>query len=235
VEAASTKLGLLITEHAALRASMKHPQDYESVTNIVTSLWALDLNYIEWTHNLPPEFDSTEVPVGDDSHYKEAYGSHYLLYSSIWIAGIWNNYRCARILANELLRNLASYLLQLTNTPTPGDNEQTSYTHILNTAIKTIHTLSDDIFASAPFFLSTATQDTPRALAGNLILWPLYLASQTSTASDGMRQWAANRLEYIAETMGVQQAVPMVHSLRLTLDIEGLAESVAEISMKEAL
>ena len=235
MEAASTKLGLLITEHAALRASLKHPQDYESVAGIVTSLWALDLNYHEWTHNLPPEFDSTEVLAGDNSHFKEVYGNHYLHYSSIWIAGIWNNYRCARILANELLRNLASYLLQLANTPTSGDHEQTSYTNILNTATKTIHTLADDIFASAPFFLSTVTQDTPRALAGNLILWPLYLASQTSIASDEMRRWAANRLEYIAETIGVQQAVPMVHSLRLTLDIEGLAESVAEMSMKEAL
>jgi hypothetical protein len=233
VEAASTKLGLLITEHAALRASMKHSQDYENVTSIVASLWALDLDYLEWTQNLPPEFASTEVPVGDDSHSNEVYGNHYLLYSSIWIAVIWNNYRCARTLANELLRNLASYLLQSSNTP--DDQEQASYKNILNTVIKTIHTLSNDVFASAPFFLSTATQDTPRALAGNLILWPLYLASQTSTASDQMRLWVANRLEYIAEAMGVRQAVPMLHSLRLTLDIEVLADSVAEMSMKEAL
>jgi hypothetical protein len=233
VEAASTKLGLLITEHAALRASMKHSQDYENVTSIVASLSVLDLDYVEWTHNLPPEFASTEVLVGDDSHSNEVYGNHYLRYSSIWIAGVWNNYRCARTLTNELLRNLASYLLQSGNTP--DDEEQPSYENILNTAIETLHTLSNDVFASVPFFLSTAKQDIPRALAGNLILWPLYLASQTSTASDEMRRWAANRLEYIAEGMGVQQAVSMVHGLKLTLDIEVLADSVVEMSMKEAL
>jgi hypothetical protein len=233
VEAASTKLGLLITEHAALRASMKHSQDYENITNIVSSLWALDLGYLAWTQNLPPEFASIEVLVSDNSHSNEIYGKHYLRYSSIWIAGIWNNYRCARTLANELLRNLASYLLQSSNTP--DDEEQPSYENILNTATETLHTLSNDIFASAPFFLSTAMQDTPRALAGNLILWPLYIASQTSTASDEMRQWAANRLEYIADAMGIQQAVSMVHGLRLTLDIEVLVDSVAEMSMKEAL
>ena len=88
---------------------------------------------------------------------------------------------------------------------------------------------------SVPFLLSTNTNDAPRALAGNLLLWPLYLASQTSVASDEMRRWAAERLGYIADTIGVRQAVPMVKSLTKTLDIELLVDSVAEMSMKEAL
>lgn len=233
VEAASTKLGLLITEHAALRASMREAQDYQNASSIVASLWALDLDYLEWTQNLPAEFITTQILVGDGSQPTEVYGNHYLAYSSIWIAGIWNNYRCARILANELLRDQVSHLLQSNNSY--DDEERVSYENILDSAIGTIRTLSSDIFASVPFFLSTDTHDPPRALAGNLLLWPLYLASQTSAASDEMRRYAVNRLSYIAETIGLRQAVPMVLTLRRTLDVEELADSVAEISMKEAL
>jgi hypothetical protein len=233
VEAASTKLGLLITEHAALRASMKEAQDYENASSIVASLWALDLNYLEWTQNLPPEFASTQIPVGAGSQPKEVYGNHYRVYSSIWIAGIWNNYRCARILANELLRGQVSHLLQLNNSY--DDEERVSYENILDSAIATIHTLSNDIFASVPFFLSANTNVPPRALAGNLLMWPLYLASQTSTASDEICRFAADRLAFIAENIGLRQAASMVQTLRRRRDVEELVDSVAEMSMKEAL
>jgi hypothetical protein len=41
-----------------------------------------------------------------------------------------------------------------------------------------------------------------------LILWPLYLAAQTSTATVEIRRGAAGGLEYVAETMGIRQAAP---------------------------
>lgn len=212
---------------------MKHSEDYENATSIITSLCALDRGYLEWTHNLPPECVFTQAPIGDGQQSKEAYDNHYLVYSSIWIASIWNNYRCARILANELLRDQVSHLLQ--SSDALDDQEQSSYETMLDTAINTMKTLCNEIFDSVPSFLSTRTNEPPRALAGNLLLWPLYLASQTSVATDEMRRWAAERLGYIADTIGIRQAVPMVMSLRKTLDIEVLVDSVAEMSMKEAL
>ncbi|KAF4620230.1 hypothetical protein G7Y89_g14589 [Cudoniella acicularis] len=232
VEAASTKLGLLITKHAALRASMKEPQDYENTPSIIRSLQALDQEYLEWTHALPPEFISTQVPVSEGARSKDAYGTHYLQYSSIWIASIWNNYRCARILANELLLSHLSH--SRNNIP---EIDQQPYENILDTTITTLHTLSNDIFNTVPFFLSTDTNEAPRALAGNLTLWPLYLASQTSGVLDDVRRWARERLRYIANTMGIRQAEPMVERLTEALDSEVrvLGDSVAEVSMKEAL
>jgi hypothetical protein len=229
IEAASTKLGLLITKHATLRTSMNQSQDHENDSNIVTYLWELDQDYLQWAQNLPPEFVTTQVPVSDGQQLKNAFGTHYLLYSSIYIAGIWNNYRCARILANELLRDQVTHLLQSRNTP------DETYETLLNTAITTLQALSNDIFASVPFFLSTITNEAPRALAGNLLLWPLYLASQTSVASDETRRWAAERLRYIADAVGIRQAVAMVESLTRKVDVEVLVDSVAEMSMKEAL
>jgi hypothetical protein len=68
-----------------------------------------------------------------------------------------------------------------------------------------------------------------------LLLWPLYLAAQTTVVKDEMRRWAADQLAYIGETMGIRQAGPMAMTLRRTLDMVDLADAVAEMSMKDAL
>jgi hypothetical protein len=218
---------------------MKHSQDYENASGVIAILWNLDRKYLSWSQNLPPEFALAQVPVDVSANTKDVYGEYYSAYSSIWIAGIWNNYRCGRILANELLRDQVSHLLQWSNPLDPPeleiDHERVSYDTVLATAISTIQNLANDVYCSVPFFLSTTTQDAPRALTGNLVLWPLYLASQTSVATYEMRRWASERLRYIAETIGVRQAGPMAYALMKTLNIEELVDSVAEMSMKEAL
>jgi hypothetical protein len=218
---------------------MKHSRDFENITKIVTSLRELDVKYLNWSMNLPPEFVFTQVPAPDGTQGITVYGNHYNTYSSIWVAGIWNNYNCVRILANELLRDQVSRLLQGSYMPDPPEIETedgpVTYETILVTAISIITTLTNDIFSSVPFFLSTTAQDTPRTGAGNLLLWPFYLAAQTTVASDDMRGWAAQRLGYIANTMGIRQAAPMAETLRTTADDEELVDSIAEMSMKDAL
>ncbi len=115
------------------------------------------------------------------------------------------------------------------------DLERVPYDTVLAAANSSIQKLSGDICHSVPFFFSTTTQDAPRALAGNLLLWPLYLAAQTTVVKDEMRRWAADQLAYIGETMGIRQAGPMAMTLRRTLDMVDLADAVAEMSMKDAL
>ncbi len=238
IEVASTNLGLLITEHAALRASLKQAPDH-SVSNTIDFLWNLDQKYLDWLQNLPPEFIITKVPVGVDEYREEFYRDYYNTYCSIWIAGVWNNYRCARILANELLRHLVSRALRESEMQEPpelqAENERVPYDKILAAANSSIKTLSNDICCSVPFFFTTTTQGAPRALAGNLLLWPLYLAAQTTVVTEDMRKWAADRLAYIGETMGIRQAGPMAMTLRRTFDMVELADAVAEMSMKDAL
>ena len=56
-----------------------------------------------------------------------------------------------------------------------------------------------------------------------------------TVALDAMRGWAAQRLGYNANTMGIRQAAPMAQALRTTVDVEELADSIAEMSMKDAL
>jgi hypothetical protein len=236
VEKASTNLGLIVTEYTALRSSMSSLEDLKDLRNLVASLWDLDIKYLNWAQNLPPEMLVTPVPAPPASRGKEVWGEDYHLYNSIYIAGIWNNYRCARILNNELLRQQVSSLLHWGSPLNPHEMQTEqgaiSYENILHIAISTISSLANDIFASVPFFLSTTTQDAPRALAGNLVLWPLYLAAKTTTATADVQIWAAGRLGFIANTIGIRNAAPPYAGYAKEVELVG---AEAGSGMEEAL
>jgi hypothetical protein len=236
VEKASTNLGLIVSEYTVLRSSMSDLKDSQDLRKIVALLWDLDIKYLNWAQNLPPEMLITPVPAPPASRGKEVWGEHYHVYNSIFIAGIWNNYRCARILNNELLRQQASSLLHW-GSPLDAYEIHTEqgaipYENIIQIAISTISILANDIFASVPFFLSTTSQDAPRALAGNLVLWPLYLAAKTSTATVEIQRWAAGRLGFIANTIGIRNAAPPYAGYAKEVE---LLDSVAGSGMEEAL
>jgi len=203
---------------------------------LVAALWELDIKYLNWAQNLPPEFVVTQVPVPVAARGKEVWGQHYNRYTSIYITAIWNHYACARILCNELLRHQVSSLLHWSSALDPHEieTEQGSVTYetILQISMSTIGGLASDIFASVPFFLSETEHAAPRALAGNLILWPLYLAAQTSTATVEIQRWAAGRLGYVADTMGIRQAAPPYAGFAKEAE---LLDSVAGEAMVEAL
>jgi hypothetical protein len=215
---------------------MANLKDLNDSRNIVAALWELDIKLLNWAQNLPPEFIITRLPVPPASRGKEVWGEHYNVYSGVFVTSIWNHYSCVRILTNELLRHQVSSILHWSSPLEPQEiqTEQgpISFETILPIAISTISSLANDIFASVPFFLSTTSHDAPRALAGNLILWPLYLAAQTSTATAEIQRWAAGRLGYIAETMGIRQAAPPYAGFAKEVE---LVDSPAGEAMQEAL
>lgn len=59
----------------------------------------------------------------------------------------------------------------------------------------------------------------PKAISGNLLLWPLYTAGVTDLVSDMMRDWVAGRLRWIADVIGIRQAAPLAFSLRRKTDL----------------
>jgi len=59
----------------------------------------------------------------------------------------------------------------------------------------------------------------PKAVSGNLLLWPLYTAGVTDLVSDMMRDWVAGRLRWISNVIGIRQAAPLAFSLRRKQDI----------------
>ena len=116
--------------------------------------------------------------------------------------------------------------------------DATFYASLLFAASATLHTLADDICASVPYFLnsfpngptgsnpsftfSAPSSTPPKAVVGNILLWPLYTAACTGHASNEMRNWTANMLQSISETMGIRQAAPLAETLRTTLDLDTL-------------
>jgi len=59
----------------------------------------------------------------------------------------------------------------------------------------------------------------PKAVSGNLLLWPLYTAAVTDLVSDMMREWVAGRLRWISDIIGIRQAAPLAFSLRRKQDL----------------
>ena len=70
-----------------------------------------------------------------------------------------------------------------------------------------------------PDIPNLAERPTPKAVNGNLLLWPLYGAGETGMASDIMRNWVIRRLLYIADIMGTRQAAPLAATLSSKQDI----------------
>ncbi|KAJ9607520.1 hypothetical protein H2200_007598 [Cladophialophora chaetospira] len=243
VEAASTQMGFLATKLITIRASLKDFHDYDNSINTIGALWSLDMDLRNWVHQLPPDFQLTKI--GTTLRLDDVYADYYDDYSSVWVAFIWLNYRSTRLIVNELLVVQTSNLLSSNNQigvpDTDGhnavvlrqsdDQESTSYSSILSSAISTIHTLSQEICASVTYCLFTPG---PRILAATFLLWPLFLAGQSTVVPDDMRRWTADRLSDIAEKLGVMQATPMARTLRLALNIDEFTGVKAALEFNEA-
>jgi hypothetical protein len=227
--------------------------DYSNSASIIASLCALDAEYDTWVAQLPPQFfyEIRNVPVAQRTD--ELFGEDYHVYNSVWIATVWNHYRCVRILVNEILVDQISYILQSNFGPFDtinlseieisnvwGTDSSTTnnfpdpsfYSGILLNAASILDALPQDICASVPYYLSTFTPSSsatpPKTVVGNLLLWPLYAAAVTPYVSDELRTWVARRLSSIAETMGIRQAAPLAEALMTTLDLDTLEWEVDE-------
>jgi hypothetical protein len=200
-------------------------RDYDNSENIIPALLALDAEYAEWASRCPPQFIYKTVNLKERSD--EVFSDHYHVYSSIWVAKVWNSYRCVRILVNELLVDQFTHLFQHPKTTLPARDESTdAQENQIMASNSTLLQLAHDICASVPYCLGydnaldPALREPPRAASGNLLLWPLYSAAVTGMVSPMMRDWVAGRLMLIAEVIGIKQAIPLAHSLMTMRDID---------------
>jgi hypothetical protein len=223
-QAAQTSLSELSIKYSEIRCSMTSFHDYSNTEKILPALFALDAAYAEWVSLCPPEFIYTTVNLKERSD--EVFSDHYHVYSSICIAKVWNNYRCVRILVNELLVDKLSHELErLKMSPCDQNGDTRAYETQILASNSMLFQLAHDICASVPYCLGydnaldPALRDPPRTASGNLLLWPLYSAAVTGMVSPMMRDWVAGRLMLIAEIIGIKQAIPLAHSLMTTQDL----------------
>ncbi|KAL2061307.1 hypothetical protein VTL71DRAFT_7580 [Oculimacula yallundae] len=216
-QAAATTLSNLAIRYCNLRASMSCFRDYSDPERIISTACALDSEYEIWTRTCPIQYIYQTVTLNERAD--DVFSDHYHAYSTIWIAAVWNNYRSARILVNELILDQLGYLYQNHPESSLIWGDHCLYENQILSSNSTLLQLCHEICASVPYFLgynpgTTGLLDqTPKSVNGNLLLWPLYTAGVTGMVSEVMRFWVAGRLQWIAHVMGIRQAGALAYSM----------------------
>jgi len=213
-EAASTALCEIATKFANIRSGMSAFHDYSNCDFIIASLCELDNEYTTWLNHCPVSLLYKTVTLSERS--KDVFSDHYHIYSSLWTATVWNNYRCVRILINEVILDQLNHVFQHPDASLLFWDNPNVYRNQALASNAMLLQLSHDICSSVPFFLGYHTGETPKAVSGNLLLWPLYSAAVTGMVSDMMRIWVAGRLKIIADVLGIRQAAPLAYTLGFT-------------------
>lgn len=192
-------------------------RDYSNPERVVSEACALDTEYDIWARTCPLQYIYQTITLNERAD--DVFSDHYHVYGSVWIAAIWNNYRSARILVNELILDQLTYLYQTSPESSILWTDHCFYENQILTSNSTLLQLCHDICASVPYFLGYNPENKgfmeqpPKSVNGNLLLWPLYTAGVTGMVSDVMRCWVAGRLQWITDVMGIRQAAPLAYSM----------------------
>lgn len=197
---------------ASLCSLRKDEKEQKKDTSTILALAAsIDANLADWVNDLPWEYSYMTRTKGRADDFLCGY---YHVYKSARKAAVWNTYRCARILVNDLI------LISLApdSTPQALDNEQCRAAQAL------MNQLSNEICASVVFHLwgdysVRNSPYTPKAAAGHALLWPLYLAGLFGHTNP-MRSFVITQLEKIGDLMGIQQATSLANLLRMDKEIK---------------
>ncbi|KAE8441758.1 hypothetical protein EG329_004502 [Mollisiaceae sp. DMI_Dod_QoI] len=208
VHVAATYFYFIVTRFCSLRATLPPISALTpnlgaaTARKVIQAATQIDQQLEGWTKNLPKEYQYQVLTVpaeincknGDlEDAEKEVYGDTYHVYTDITIASLWNTYRGVRILVLELLLTYISYHPLKSSLDTPFDplDSQTQTQTQISTWKRKIHDLCLDILASVPYHFNTHlvlqnklwTRPPPRALNGELLIWPLYACAVGGLAS----------------------------------------------------
>jgi hypothetical protein len=234
----ASKLALLVIEFCNLRSLMTSMHDFTNSAAVVSAALMIESSLAGWAAENPYGYNTVPLMARSDA----VFADYYHTYVSILSAASWNNYRSVRILLNELLIVQLNHLSQ---SQSPCEDEEDDFPNLAEDSqfllqqqyrSQIFHSravivqLTQDICASVPYYLCDAPSEgflltehqhstqAPRAASGNLLLWPLFTAACTNMVSNVMITWVVQRLERIADVMGIQQARALAILLCLRKD-----------------
>ncbi|KIX00977.1 uncharacterized protein Z518_10043 [Rhinocladiella mackenziei CBS 650.93] len=170
---------------------------------------ALDRRFAKWQNSRVTEFKPTRVGHVSQSRYESQIAVGYWpgkvdTYFDLYVAGVWNIFRAARLLLVALIVKLSD---------TCGGHD--SFMDLSYTA----NGIVEDMIASVPYHLadnlqaflnelarSTEIADPGKSLGGLLLMHPLYVASKMSFLSEEIREYMRACLTWIGSNMGLGQA-----------------------------
>lgn len=175
--------------------------------DLVNRAHAIDADLEDFVNCLPCEF----AYIPRKSHKTDdAFLDYYHVYTDIWFTGLWNMYRCARILAHEIILERIDSHSMMTVSP----KAQCQKSEVM------MAQLSDDIAASVPFYLrgdhlrESSSYNPKAGMVGQSLLWPLFVIGRVCKPSSLMRIWVVRQMEKIARITGVQQNISIANFLR---------------------
>jgi hypothetical protein len=206
-ELLSTELGDILIRLANFRAVMASRGPFDVIYSMPILL-QLESDLKKWAIALPSSWRydlHTCIPQGD------FYTLYYHKYPGFSIAAVWNQYRIARCLVNDLL---LTYL-----DSSPGTNLALHPLALLEQSDQvkdTIQNVCTDICASVPYFLRQMDQSNhPRPGVGALeVMWPLFTCASMHCIPEEQRLWAIKQLEKIGYGMGILQALTLANLAR---------------------
>lgn len=222
------QLGSMVIKLADFCADVKEGH-FDKPVEIVQMALSIDAAFVSLLIIAPSTWSYTiaKVPTAHDaSPSPHIWGTSYHIYESIAASSMWNNYRCARILIQELI-------LDTLNSISPSTEREIAFPqrHALELQCRqTALRLVEDICASVPFSLGSemememtsdksagaAAANSPPcasfAISGSgglTLMWPLLVAANSGVAPKDLRDWIAGCLDKIGHSMGINQALAM--------------------------
>jgi hypothetical protein len=223
-EVMATALCIITAKICALRADMQYFRNYSKSGLVVPWALAIDAELANWADNCPALYKYTTVTPTETSEF--VYEDFYHVYRNVTVATAWNESRRMRILCHELLLQHLPHLIQHKAEYPDLTLSTTEMQSQLRDSKEIIESLAKDICASVPFHFGVHLDDTnqksgtltPKAVCGNLLLRPLYMAGEPRFVSNDVRKWVIGRFEKIAEVMGIKQATSLALLVRIGVD-----------------
>lgn len=200
------QLADIISQLCAVRALFK-PEPLTGISSILETCMNIDEQLDSWSKRAPPSMLYSSVFL--DTIPEEICDGYYHTYSDTFMAYLWNCYRSARIVTNQLI-------LGLLNSDKAAAMSTLDSTEQSQKSLFLIRNLISEVLASVPFHLGfqNPDMDPPPAIGGLLLIWNLYKVTAIGMAAGRIRDWTIGRLEYIRRTMGIQQAQTLALLLR---------------------
>ncbi|KAH8602676.1 hypothetical protein B0O99DRAFT_666308 [Bisporella sp. PMI_857] len=161
-----------------------------------------------WEQNLPQEwkFEKVKATGTEENLYSDVFH----IYRDLWSARIWNHYRWARILVNDLILTQIS---KLGNSSTDLINQQIESLKITDVIARDIcDSIASHFQRHHPRYAEA--RFVPPLTGIFLLLSPLAVAGGAIGVPQTLHEWIISLLEKIGNKMGVQQALALIPEIR---------------------
>ncbi len=209
-------------------------ENLEKVLKLLRRAEALEREYVAWIETLPPNWNIKTVAWIDsdirDLTESIVHPGRVDAYGELWMAYFYNIVRACRLFIWTTILRCAAWI----NNP-----QDYRLAREYTTAAGVCRQIIEDIIASVPYFFGwnrsnnmamadksnfacgLSGESSIKGLAGIFAMWPIFAAAASDFASQSQRIYLRGRLKYIAEMMGINQAVIMldVNSQPLILPI----------------